>query len=1078
MNNLVIALCASLLLLNCSEKEKLFDLPSAAKTGVDFSNTLTETDDANILDYLYFYNGGGVAIGDINNDDLPDIYFSGNQVKNKLYLNKGNLKFEEITQTANVSGNSSWNTGTVMADVNGDGWLDIYVCAVVGISGFNGHNELFINNQDGTFTEKAADYGLDFESYSSSAAFFDFDLDGDLDLYLLNHAVHTSESYGKADLRHQRNYETGDKLLKNENGKFIDISEQAGIFGGINGYGLGLAISDFNLDGYPDIYVGNDFHEDDYYYLNNQNGTFTESLRGAFGHTSRFSMGNDVGDINHDGHPDLISLDMLPEEEIPLKSSEGDDNLQTQKMRIEQYGYQYQFTRNMLYINRPDGNFTETALMSGIAATDWSWSALFGDYNQDGEQDLFIANGIPKRPNDLDFINFVSNEQVSSKINNTKLVDKRALKMMPTGTHYNYLFEGKGDLSFENKSNIWAATDTLASAASAYGDLDNDGDLDLVVSNLNATATIYENKTNEKLNYLKLKFNYLQQNKFGIGTKVYTYNNNVLQFKELFTSRGFQASSESLIHFGFGTDTKVDSVKIVWPNKTYQIIKNVATNQTLTITPEDTKPFDYSNLHSISTTFFKRDSTNLGINFTHKEDSYLDFNREKLIPYKISDRGPAFAEGDLNNDGKKDLFFGGSKFIPSQTFLKKDSIYVPMQLEEIKNDSIKENITANIADFNGDGKNDLMISSGGGDFFGNSKALTDSYYKQTDSGFIIGELPEIYQNSSVIVPFDYDRDGDLDVFIGGQSITSKFGKTVQSHLLKNDKGNFTIDENFRLEGMITDALWHDFDNDGSVDLITIGEWSSPKFLKNTNGTFSAIETPNITGLWQSIHPFDIDEDGDTDYLLGNWGLNSKFNATKENPLRLYYNDFDNNGQTETVTAIFKNGSYYPLENLDGLASQLASLRKKFNSYTSFAGKTIEDIFDDKQLTTSTILEVNTLASGYLKNEGGSFIFIPFNKELQVSPILDFVTYDFDGDGKNEALTSGNYFGVKPFHGRFDSFSGALIKNEKHFILGSQLGLDFTQKSVRHLHILDVNNTPYLLVIYNNAPLETYQILNE
>jgi len=367
MNNLVIALCASLLLLNCSEKEKLFDLPSAAKTGVDFSNTLTETDDANILDYLYFYNGGGVAIGDINNDDLPDIYFSGNQVKNKLYLNKGNLKFEEITQTANVSGNSSWNTGTVMADVNGDGWLDIYVCAVVGISGFNGHNELFINNQDGTFTEKAADYGLDFESYSSSAAFFDFDLDGDLDLYLLNHAVHTSESYGKADLRHQRNYETGDKLLKNENGKFIDISEQAGIFGGINGYGLGLAISDFNLDGYPDIYVGNDFHEDDYYYLNNQNGTFTESLRGAFGHTSRFSMGNDVGDINHDGHPDLISLDMLPEEEIPLKSSEGDDNLQTQKMRIEQYGYQYQFTRNMLYINRPDGNFTETALMSGIA---------------------------------------------------------------------------------------------------------------------------------------------------------------------------------------------------------------------------------------------------------------------------------------------------------------------------------------------------------------------------------------------------------------------------------------------------------------------------------------------------------------------------------------------------------------------------------------------------------------------------------------------------------------------------------------------------------------------------------------
>ncbi len=1078
MNKLVISFWVCLLILGCSEKKELFNQPSAAKTGVDFVNTLTETDDVNILDYLYFYNGGGVAIGDINNDDLPDIYFSGNQVKNKLYLNKGNLQFENITNKANVAGESTWNTGTVMADINGDGWLDIYVCAVVGINGFNGHNELFINNQDGTFTEKAADYGLDFDSYSSSAAFFDFDLDGDLDLYLLNHAVHTLDFYGKADLRYQRNYETGDKLLRNENGKFIDISEQAGIFGGINGYGLGLAISDFNLDGYPDIYVGNDFHEDDYYYLNNQNGTFTESLRSAFGHTSRFSMGNDVADINHDGYPDLISLDMLPEEEVPLKSSEGDDNMQTQKMRIEQYGYHYQFTRNMLNINQPDGNFTETSLMSGIAATDWSWSALFGDYNQDGEQDLFIANGIPKRPNDLDFINFVSNEQISSKINNTKLVDKKALEMMPTGKHYNYLFEGRGDLSFENKSNIWAATDTLASAASAYGDLDNDGDLDLVVSNLNATATIYENKTNEKSNYLKLKINYLGQNKFGIGTKVYAYNNNVLQYRELFTTRGFQASSENIVHFGLGNATQVDSVKIVWPNKTSQILTNVAANQTLKISPEEAKPFDYSELHSNFIILFQKDSTNLGINFTHKEDGYLDFNREKLIPYKISDRGPAFAEGDLNNDGKKDIFIGGSKFIPAQTFIKNDSTYALSTILEVNKDSIKENVSASIADFTGDGKNDLVISSGGGDFFGSAKALADSYYQQTDRGFVSEKLPEIYQNSSVIIPFDYDNDGDLDVFVGGQSITGNFGKSVHSHLLNNDKGAFSIDEDFKLEGMITDALWYDFNSDGAMDLITVGEWSSPKFLKNTNGNFSEIETPNITGLWQSIHPFDIDKDGDTDYLLGNWGLNSKFNATKEDPLRLYYNDFDNNGQTETVTALAKNGSYYPLENLDGLASQVVSLRKKFNSYTSFAGKTIEDIFDEKQLSSSTILEVNTLASGYLKNEGGTFNFVPFKRALQVAPILDFVTYDFDGDGRNEVLVGGNYFGVKPFHGRFDSFSGALIKDENQFVLGNILGLDFTQKSIRHLHILNVNNAAYLLVIYNNAPLETYQILNK
>ncbi|MBM1104756.1 VCBS repeat-containing protein [Aurantibacter crassamenti] len=1077
MNKLVIVFCISFLLINCSEKEKLFNLPSAAKTGVNFTNTLTETDDVNILDYLYFYNGGGVAIGDVNNDNLPDIYFSGNQVKNKLYLNKGNLQFEDITDKANVSGNSTWNTGTIMADVNGDGWLDIYVCAVVGINGFNGHNELFINNQDGTFSEKASEYGLDFDSYSSSAAFFDFDLDGDLDLYLLNHAVHTSESYGKADLRYQRNFETGDKLLRNDDGKFIDISEQAGIFGGINGYGLGLAISDFNLDGYPDIYVGNDFHEDDYYYLNNQNGTFTESLRSAFGHTSRFSMGNDVADINHDGYPDLISLDMLPEEEIPLKSSEGDDNLQTQKMRIEQYGYQYQFTRNMLHINREDGNFTETALMSGIAATDWSWSALFADYNQDGEQDLFIANGIPKRPNDLDFINFISNEQVSSKINNTKLVDKKALKMMPTGTHYNYFFEGKGKLGFQNQSKNWAATDTLASAASAYGDLDNDGDLDLVVSNLNVPATIYENKTNEKSDFIKIKFASNTQNKFAIGAKVYAYNNNILQYKELFTTRGFQSSSENIIHFGFGKSEKIDSLKIVWPNKTFQILHKVNTNQTLLISPENTKPFDYNRFQPSKQLMFKKDSTNLGINFTHYEDSYLDFNREKLIPYKISDRGPAFAEGDLNNDGKKDLFFGGSKFTPSQTYLNKDSVYVQNDVVEIKADSIKENISASIADFNGDGKNDIIIGSGGGDFFGNSKALMDSYYTQSDAGFTVEKLPEIFQNSSIVAPFDYDDDGDLDVFIGGQSESGNFGQKVQSYLLKNENGNFTIDENFKYEGMITDAIWTDFDSDGTFDLIIVGEWAAPRFIKNIDGVFHEVKTPNISGLWQSIHAFDIDEDGDTDYLLGNWGLNTKFNATDKNPLRLYYNDFDNNGQTETITAIYKNGSYYTLENLDGLASQVVSLRKKFNSYTSIAGKAIEEVFDKTQLSKSTILEVNTLASGYLKNNDGDFVFIPFKSELQVAPILDFVTYDFDNNGKNEVLAGGNYFGVKPFHGRFDSFAGALIKNEHEYILGSQLGLNFTQKSIRHLHTIELNNKPYLLVIYNNAPIETYQILN-
>ncbi|HMB61968.1 MAG TPA: VCBS repeat-containing protein, partial [Eudoraea sp.] len=502
----------------CSGETKLFDNPSPEKTGITFKNTLTETDNLNILDYLYFYNGGGVAIGDINGDDLPDIFFSGNQVKNRLFLNKGGLNFEDITEQAGVAGNSTWNTGTVMGDINGDGLLDIYVCAVVGINGFDGYNELYINNGDNTFTERAAEYGLDFDTYSSTAAFLDYDLDGDLDMYLLNHAVHTQESFGKAELRYKRNFHTGDKLLRNDQGKFVDVSEEAGIYGGVNGYGLGVAVSDFNQDGYPDLYVGNDFHEDDYFYLNNRDGTFTEHLKDYFGQTTRFSMGNDIADINHDGWPDILSLDMLPQDEMVLKSSEGDDNLQTQKLRTEQYGYHYQFTRNMLQINRGGEAFAETALLSGVAATDWSWSALFADYNQDGEQDLFISNGIIKRPNDLDFINFVSDEQIRKKIDNTKLVDQQALNMMPSGAVHNYIYKGTESLVFEDMSGKWIQKDTIISGATAMADLDNDGDLDIVTNNSNSPATLYINNTDDTSNYLKVKLNYANPNKWGIGT--------------------------------------------------------------------------------------------------------------------------------------------------------------------------------------------------------------------------------------------------------------------------------------------------------------------------------------------------------------------------------------------------------------------------------------------------------------------------------------------------------------------------------------------------------------------------------
>ncbi len=1082
----VVYILTLMFLIGCGNSEnRLFENPTPQETGITFTNALTATKDVNILDYLYFYNGGGVAVGDINGDNLPDIFFSGNQTKNKLYINKGNLQFEDISIQAGVTGNSSWNTGAVMSDINGDGLLDIYVCAVVGINGFNGFNELYINDgistETGqiTFTESAAKYGLDFDSYSSSAAFLDYDLDGDLDMYLLNHAVHTQESYGKAEVRKKRDYQTGDKLLRNDNGKFIDVSEQAGIYGGVNGYGLGVAISDFNQDGYPDIYVGNDFHEDDYYYLNNGDGTFSESLRQYFGHTSRFSMGNDVADINHDGWPDIISLDMLPEDEKILKSSEGANDVQTQKLRVERFGYHYQYTRNMLFVNNQEGNYAETALLSGVAATDWSWSALFGDYDQDGMQDIFISNGIVKRPNNLDYINFVSNEQIQKKINNTKLVDKKALALMPSGGIHNYIFKGDEDLKFIDKSKKWITNDTLKSGATAMADFDLDGDLDLVINNTNEPASLYVNQTNNKANYLKLKFNFKPKNTFGIGTKVYSYHKSQLQYKELYTARGFQASSEPMIHFGYGAATKVDSLRVIWPDGTYQILKDIAVNQTLVVKPENTKPFNYTSLKQKDKKLFAKVKGNLGINFTHKEDRYVDFNRQKLIPYQISDRGPATALGDINNDGLVDVFFGGSKHISSKIYVQNDTAFTPKYIPSITKDSIKEDVAAIIADFNNDHKNDILLGSGGADFFNKMKPLLDSYYQQNEDGFEKKSLPDYFENAAVIKAHDYDNDGDLDVFVGNQAVSNDFGKKPNSFLLKNTNGNFTIEDNKALQkvGMVTDAIWHDFNEDGTKDLIVVGEWMSPNFFKNNDGKLTKVNPigNDLHGLWQRIIPFDIDDDGDTDYVLGNWGTNSKFKASEASPMKMYYGDFDNNGQTETIVATEKDKKYYPLESLDELFGQLVSLRKKFTTYNDFAGKTISEILGEKALKKSTTLHVSELRSGFLRNENGKFTFTPFNNPLQLAPIMALLTYDFNHDGKKELLVAGNYFGVKPYHGRFDSFSGAMIKNEKSIIMGDKIGLNIAQKSVRNLSIITFNKQPYLLITINNDKAQVYRL---
>lgn len=1071
------------LLMGCRKNEQgLFSTPGSKDTGIDFTNTLTETKDQNILDYLYFYNGGGVSVGDINNDGLPDIYFVGNQVKNKLYLNKGNMKFEDITLPAGVEGNSSWNTGVTMADVNGDGLLDIYVSAVVGINGFFGHNELFINNGDLTFTESAAEYGLDLENYSSQAAFFDADNDGDLDVYILNHAIHTPESFGPAEIRNNRVDESGDKLFINEGGKFVDVSEAAGIFGGPNSYGLGISTADFNNDGYTDIYIGNDFHEDDYYYINNGDGTFTESLKSHFGHISRFSMGSDVADINNDGYIDLLTLDMLPDDEKVLKSSAGDDNVNLHKLRTDRLGYHPQYTRNMLHINRDGEYFEETALMSGIAATDWSWGALFSDFDRDGHQDVFISTGIPRRPNDLDYIKYTSNEQIQQKLQQTNLVDQKALDLMPSGAVTNAFFRGENGY-FKEMTNIWIQEDSLVSTGLAYADLDNDGNLDIVVNNINAPATIYKNNNSEGA-FIKIHLSFPAPNKFGIGSKAILYTETGRQYRQLFTTKGFQSSSEPVIHFGFPVKNRIDSLHIIWPDNTFQTIVRPQANSVLKIIPEkNRKIYKVDQDKPGTNTWFTRTDQNFGVDYIHKENVFTDFDVQKLIPRQISDNAPAVKVADINGNGKDDIIFGASRFQPAVIYIQEVNNFRKVKPERIARDSISEDTDVVVADFDKNGFMDVIFASGGGEAIGKSSQLLDRYYNnEGDLTFRLNDsFPEMYSNSSVIKVADFDNNGYPDIFIGADAVNYNYGAAPQSYLLKNEKGKFKIIQKdlFAGLGMVTDAVWDDFDGDGDLDLIVVGEWMSPKFLQNNNGNFFEVTQKylksKLNGLWQSIQPFDIDGDGDTDYLIGNWGLNSKFKASAENPLIMYYADFDENGLTETLLAQEKNGKYYLHYGLDELTSQLTYLKKKFPAYKDFAGKTVSEIIGKEDLEKAEKFEIQQLASGYLENQAGKFVFISFPPELQVAPLKAFLKYDFNKDGEEEILMGGNYFGVTPYHGKFGSMAGAILKKGGKLLNAKEIGLNFTQKAVKNFSVFNLMEKSYLLVTFNNAPVELYKL---